>query len=251
MFKRKSISNKQKGCLASSPLLFLCMVTVCVLVVFMNGEKSSTDKTDSLQQSSTFTPRSTSSISGQSLTELQTTILTATVKVNSANVRAGPGTTFGVVGGVKNGDLLTIYAKNQDSSWLQIDEAGSAWIKASLVEVAGDIAIIDISKPISTVSAIPTKSGNSPQYVSMLGAIWRGVKVYYGTGEKKSYAFQILGGSEDCSSIPSGRGIKVLYEDGTVEWKDRQYILTSGIFFVVKGDPAIDAIEWEEYSDWP
>ncbi len=90
-----------------------------------------------------------------------------------------------------------------------------------------------------------------PNFVPILGKIWTGVQVYYGKGASKAYGFEIRGGSEHCPSLPSGRGLRVRYPNGTEEWKDRDYIVGSGLFFVVAGDPAIDKMEWYVYSYCP
>ena len=84
-----------------------------------------------------------------------------------------------------------------------------------------------------------------PNYVSLLGSIYSGVKVYYGAN--KAYGFVILGGVDDCSYFPSGGGIKVLYPNGSEEWKDRWYLVSSGIFFVREDDPALDRMDWYIY----
>jgi hypothetical protein len=106
------------------------------------------------------------------------------------------------------------------------------------------------SNPKPTPTATPTSLPET-RYVSPLLKIWSGVKVYYGSGTEKTYAFEILGGSEDCPLIPSGRGVKVRYPDGTEEWKDREALVSSGTFFVLSDDPAIVSFEWYEYSDCP
>ncbi len=61
--------------------------------------------------------------------------------------------------------------------------------------------------------------------------------------------WRLLGGSEDFDSLESGRGIKVVYPDGSVECKDRRTLVTSGNFFVKASDPALGREEWEVYSD--
>ncbi len=104
--------------------------------------------------------------------------------------------------------------------------------------------------PTKTRTPLPSNTP-LPEYMALLGNIWSGVKVYYGTGVNKAYGFEILGGSEDCPSMPSGRGIKVLFPDGTEEWKDRNYLVLSGIFFVRKDDPALRSVTWYEYTFCP
>ena len=76
----------------------------------------------------------------------------------------------------------------------------------------------------------------------MLANIWAGVKVYYGNGAEKEYAFEILGGGE-CSF---GNGAYVEYPDGTRGWKSRMAMI-DGPFYVRADDPAIKTWDWAEY----
>jgi guanyl-specific ribonuclease Sa len=85
----------------------------------------------------------------------------------------------------------------------------------------------------------------SSSMAKMLGKIWSGTEVYY--GDPPGVVFTILGGNDSCPLSPSNRGIYVEYPDGTREWKDRNYIVTSGLFFVDQNDPAISKMEWFEY----
>jgi len=98
--------------------------------------------------------------------------------------------------------------------------------------------------PTSTKPTGPT-STPAPELVKILGNIWSGVNVYYGNPPKT--VFSILGGNDSCNNLPSGRGLFVEYPDGSQEWKDREYIVTSGLFFVNKNDPAIKTIDWFIY----
>jgi hypothetical protein len=100
-------------------------------------------------------------------------------------------------------------------------------------------------KPTATL-APPTPTATSDSgYVPMLGKVWRGVKVYYGTD--KALGFEILGGVENCSLLPSGRGLRVRYPDGSEAWKDRNAIVDAGIYFARSDDPATRAMDWQVY----
>ncbi|RIK33422.1 MAG: hypothetical protein DCC55_34945 [Chloroflexi bacterium] len=57
---------------------------------------------------------------------------TATV-LRNANLRAGPGTTFAIVGSVRTGDKLTVVSQNAAGDWLEL--ADGKWIAAFLVRV--------------------------------------------------------------------------------------------------------------------
>jgi hypothetical protein len=53
--------------------------------------------------------------------------------IRDANLRAGPGTNFAIVGGVKAGDKLNIVGTNAAKSWYNLDTG--AWIAAFLVNL--------------------------------------------------------------------------------------------------------------------
>lgn len=105
----------------------------------------------------------------------------------------------------------------------------------------------DTPKPIDTISP----DTQVERWIPIGGRIWTGLKVYYGTGSEKAYGFEVLGGSENCLSMPSGRGVKVLFPSGSEEWKDRDYLISSGLFFALESDPALSAMQWYEYYDCP
>lgn len=99
--------------------------------------------------------------------------------------------------------------------------------------------------PSATKTPKPTATNAPPRptsdgYTPLAGKIFTGVKVYF--GNKKAYAFQVVGVSDDCPAMPSGKGVRVRYEDNTLEWKDRGALVT-GPFYARENDPAIDARE--------
>lgn len=54
-------------------------------------------------------------------------------KVDQANVRRGPGTSFAVVDSLRIGEALPVIGRNQDGSWWQVrTDSGSAWVAASV-----------------------------------------------------------------------------------------------------------------------
>ncbi len=87
-------------------------------------------------------------------------------------------------------------------------------------------------------------------WVSLVARIYTDVKVYYGIGDVKAYAFAILGGNDDCTTLPSGEGVFVVHEDGTEEWKDRNHIVFSDYYFALDNDPALKSRGWDEYYTW-
>jgi hypothetical protein len=88
----------------------------------------------------------------------------------------------------------------------------------------------------------------SSEWRPALAHLWTGVKLY--DSQSKQVVFEVLGGNEKYLA-PDGRrirGLKVKYPDGTVEWKDRDWIVDSGEFLVRADDPALQRKAWEIYE---
>jgi hypothetical protein len=83
--------------------------------------------------------------------------------VNSpANVRLGPGVTYGIIaGGLNAGAEVQLIGRNSDASWLNIvmPSGEEGWIFATLVTVNPDVNVSDLS--VKEV-APPTTGGTSP-----------------------------------------------------------------------------------------
>lgn len=109
----------------------------------------------------------------------------------------------------------------------------------------------------SAASPTPAPATNTPAptprpsvtYLPLLGHLFDGVKIYYGKGAAKAYGFEAVGGSDNCPMILGGRGVLVRYEDGTTEWKDRMYLLESGLYFVREDDPNRSSFLWNELAN--
>lgn len=86
--------------------------------------------------------------------------------VRSANLRAGPGTSFDVAGSAKVGDVVTVVGSNADGSWHELD--GGAWVAAFLVEAAG-------AKPAATATpratVAPARSTSVAEYKAKINEI--------------------------------------------------------------------------------
>lgn len=73
----------------------------------------------------------------------------------NANLRDGPGTTFGLVGSVDAGQGLTIVARNQDGSWFQLENG--AWVAGFLVDNAPAASDVPVAEniPVAAAPAAP------------------------------------------------------------------------------------------------
>jgi hypothetical protein len=71
-------------------------------------------------------------------TPTKTPVIAVGTANRNANLRAGPGTTFAIVGSVKTGDKLNIVGTNAAKNWYNLDTG--AWIATFLVTVPADSA---------------------------------------------------------------------------------------------------------------
>jgi hypothetical protein len=65
---------------------------------------------------------------------------TLRVRINTLNLRAGPGTAYPILAKLPLGEDLTVTGRNEASSWYQIRRAGgtTGWVSAQYVEPTGD-----------------------------------------------------------------------------------------------------------------
>jgi hypothetical protein len=66
----------------------------------------------------------------------------------NANLRAGPGTEFGIIGGTITGQTINIVGRNQAGDWFLLDNSG--WVSASLVANPPDLATVPVVLPGQT-----------------------------------------------------------------------------------------------------
>ena len=86
--------------------------------------------------------------------------LLATVTVNGSrlNVRAGPGTRYGIIGKASAGEEVTVLARNAASDWLQIalpaTDAGFGWVAATYLRLNIPVANLPVSEETSAAPAV-------------------------------------------------------------------------------------------------
>ena len=94
----------------------------------------------------------------------------------SANLRAGPGTTYAIVGTVRSGQLLNLIGRNADGAWVQIE--GGAWIAAFLVngatatQPAAPSPTAPGPNPTVPPVATPRPAGSGNAYVLVQKRLW-------------------------------------------------------------------------------
>lgn len=78
----------------------------------------------------------------------------------AANLRAGPGTSFAVVGALKANEEFEIIARNSDGSWFQIKKKSGvvAWVAAFLVKNAPMPDKVPVVQDVPVTAATPTKA---------------------------------------------------------------------------------------------
>jgi uncharacterized protein YraI len=82
----------------------------------------------------------------------------AKVLSDSLNVRAGPGTNYGIVGSVQKGDMLRVLGRNAANDWLNVRTPGNitGWVSAPLVDLYGFLTQVPVvAAPAAPVNAAP------------------------------------------------------------------------------------------------
>lgn len=85
-----------------------------------------------------------------------TGVVTPTVTVD-ANLRAGPGTEFDVIGGTITGQAINIVGRNADGTWFRLDNGG--WVFAALVANPPPLESVPVLNPDGTPAAAPQPPG--------------------------------------------------------------------------------------------
>ncbi len=93
-----------------------------------------------------------------------TTVITPTVTTD-ANLRAGPGTEFAILGGTTTGQEINIVGRNADGTWFRLDNGG--WVFGALV--ANPPALESV--PVVNNDGTPVESVATPTPVTGLGGL--------------------------------------------------------------------------------
>ena len=88
--------------------------------------------------------------------------------VQPANVRSGPGLTYGVLGGLNSGDTAVLLGRDASAQWFAIEYAlgpnGVGWVSALVATVSGnvnDLPVIDAAAPPPAATNAPAPTNTS------------------------------------------------------------------------------------------
>jgi hypothetical protein len=142
------------------------------------------------------------------------------IVLHSANLRAGPGTDYILVGAAQPGDRLPIRGRTEAGDWWLVSAgAGTAWIFGELVEVQNAVSIPIAPAPPKT--AANTISHSSPQFGF-------------------AYGIQAHLGSDIDRVIAATRDLGFSWIKGQLRWKDVEG--SPGQVRWSEVDPLIDAV---------
>jgi hypothetical protein len=94
---------------------------------------------------------------------------TIRVTTSSANIRTGPGISFGIIGALRNGTEVTVLATDFGAFWylIELSDGRTGWIAASVSEPAFDGAL----DGVDVAEFIPLLATNTPPSLPTLPAI--------------------------------------------------------------------------------
>jgi hypothetical protein len=127
---------------------------------------------------------------------------------NNANVRFGPGTDTRVVGSLASGDEVIVIGRNEDGSWLRIQQEGGVdgWVKATLLNfTAIPVSELSFVTPKPSPTPLPGEPGKTKRGHS-------GVDYTYTDEYGTTYTYTMPCGSTlppgatcvcDCVTVPS------------------------------------------------
>ena len=160
--------------------------------------------------------------------------------LDNANLRAGPGTTFARVGGVKAGAQLLLVGRSSDGAWFKTSTG--SWIAAFLVEGAGEslpvvegdpAAPLAAPAPDSAVAATPTPPAVAVSAVQPRPLEVNFINPHYNC-EFRYYTYEIVDGAEHKIWAYRSFQIDMFITNSSTEpieapWRPTRWIITDGL----------------------
>ncbi|MBK8901974.1 MAG: SH3 domain-containing protein [Anaerolineaceae bacterium] len=141
----------------------------------------------------------------------------ATVATGALNVRSGPGIGYGVVAAAYQGQVVTLMARNNISSWvkIQLSSGTQGWVNVTLLSTSTNINSLPVedvptlaTSGVVNTAALNVRSGPAISY----GVV---AVVYQGQG------VALIGRNADASWV------KIRLSNGVVGWVNAAYIQTT------------------------
>jgi uncharacterized protein YraI len=88
------------------------------------------------------------------------------------NVRSGPATTYAIVAKAEDGSTLSLLARNDDESWVQValSSGGFGWVSARFVTTDGEIDDLPVSDALSDAPPLAAPAPANPASVTDISA---------------------------------------------------------------------------------
>ncbi|MEW5956175.1 MAG: SH3 domain-containing protein [Chloroflexota bacterium] len=157
----------------------------------------------------------------------------ARVVADTANLRAGPGATYPVVGESRQGDTFPITGRDASTGWWQVITANGqeAWVSAELVEVADTGGVPVVAAPPPSASTSAPGGGSSPdgrQWVLVAdsatdypGPIQDRKWYYHWSKGRNNFIWQDMSETPDCYRSPNEMTLAICRDKMTVDVRSR------------------------------
>ena len=151
-----------------------------------------------------------------------TTAITGTVTTvgESLNLRAGPGTTYAIIGTRSPGETLALAGRDKSTDWLAVtlpDGKDIGWVSSSFVRAAGDPARLPITDRVSAATSVaaPSAQRQAPAATGLSG------KLVFQAQSGQIQLYDLASGSvralttgADPALSPDGQTVAFWREDG-------------------------------------
>ena len=153
-------------------LILLCIFSLCINSIGSSINKAQTPQnpkatiasviatataTFALSQTPTTTPTIPPTATNTSKSTSTPTPSAYLTLINNANIRSGPGQSFKVISVRAHSNILPVYGKNEDGTWLLVDPVNYLWVASSMGTLDQKIESINIAPtPIPTITPTVT-----------------------------------------------------------------------------------------------
>jgi uncharacterized protein YraI len=135
------------------------LFTGFVLILLAACTFTTPEPTDTPVPTSTFSPTSTPTIIPSATPER----VTMTVKDTLINCRVGPGTGYGLINELNQGESARVVGRNEAFTWWYVRDPGNpngfCWVSANVTETQGEVAELPVVQPpVTTVTKVSLRA---------------------------------------------------------------------------------------------